>query len=96
MAVGFKCEIAAARSRCPPLQESVRNLDLDVNGGSLETWEIEAKHPDNLPRNLRQNRRNQRNTKDRSALDVPPYPTVFSREIVEKSCPRYGAIHLSH
>ena len=31
VAVGFKCETAAASSRCPSLQESVRNLDLDVN-----------------------------------------------------------------
>jgi hypothetical protein len=28
VAVGFKCEIAAASSRCPPLHESVRNLEL--------------------------------------------------------------------
>ena len=35
VAVGSKCEIAAARSRCPPLQESVRNLDLDVCGVKL-------------------------------------------------------------
>ena len=28
VAVGFRCEIHAASSRCPPLQESVRNLEL--------------------------------------------------------------------
>ena len=31
VAVGSKCEIPAASSRCPSLQESVRNLELDVN-----------------------------------------------------------------
>jgi hypothetical protein len=30
VAVGLQCKTAATASRCPPLQESVRNLDTDV------------------------------------------------------------------
>ncbi len=39
VAVVFHYVGVAARSRCPPLQESVRNLDLDVYSGKRENSE---------------------------------------------------------
>jgi hypothetical protein len=41
--VGLQCEIAAARSRCPPFRESVRNLELDVYGGKWESSRVNQK-----------------------------------------------------